>query len=91
MSFVRAKEIPPHSGNWYDYEVQTIHQKGKVIQKYIRYLGKSGSHSYLPSSHGGKVLTSKPIEPKTPTTPLEDKARIPKMKTHASKIASCWY
>jgi len=23
MSFIRAKEIPPHSGNWYDYEVKT--------------------------------------------------------------------
>jgi hypothetical protein len=28
MSFVRAKEIPPHSGNWYDYEVATVHIGG---------------------------------------------------------------
>jgi len=21
MSYIRAKEIPPRSGNWYDYEV----------------------------------------------------------------------
>ncbi|MFC2025540.1 hypothetical protein ACFLTG_03985 [Chloroflexota bacterium] len=28
MSFIRTKEIPPWSGNWYDYEVETIH-KGK--------------------------------------------------------------
>jgi hypothetical protein len=41
MSFVRAKEIPPRSGNWYDYEVETIHKGKKVIQKYIRYIGKS--------------------------------------------------
>lgn len=86
MSFVRAKEIPPHSGNWYDYEVETVHQGKKVIQKHIRYLGKSGSHSYLSCNHG--ILTSKPIDIPTPTTPIENKTRIPKMKIHASKIAS---
>lgn len=41
MSFIRAKEIPPGSGNWYDYEVETIHKGSKVIQKHIRYIGKS--------------------------------------------------
>lgn len=41
MSFIRAKEIPPGSGNWYDYEVMTIHEGDKVIQKHIRYIGKS--------------------------------------------------
>jgi len=41
--FIRAKEIPPGSGNWYDYEVETIHKGGKVIQKHIRYLGKHGA------------------------------------------------
>jgi transposase-like protein len=45
MSFVRAKEIPPHSGNWYDYEVETIHKDGKVMQKVIQYIGKSGTVS----------------------------------------------
>lgn len=29
MSFIRAKEIPPKSGNWYDYEVETIHKNGR--------------------------------------------------------------
>jgi putative transposase len=43
MSFVRSKEIPPRSGNWYDYEVMTVHNGGKVQQKVIQYLGKSGS------------------------------------------------
>lgn len=86
MSFVRTKEIPPRSGNFYDYEVETLHIGGKVIQKHIRYLGKSGSHSYL--SSGSRVLTSKPIETQTPTTPLERKTRIPKMKTPTSQIAS---
>ena len=33
MSFVRAKEIPPHSGNWYDYEVEDYRKGNKVIQK----------------------------------------------------------
>ncbi len=44
MTFIRAKEIPPRSGNWYDYEVKTIHEGGKVIQKHIRYIGKHGSN-----------------------------------------------
>jgi putative transposase len=48
MSFVRAKEIPPRSGNWYDYEVVTVHEDGRVNQKVIQYLGKSGtSHKPL--------------------------------------------
>jgi putative transposase len=42
MSFIRAKEIPPKSGNWYDYEVMTTHVNGHVMQKVIQYLGKSG-------------------------------------------------
>lgn len=45
MSFIRAKEIPPRSGNWYDYEVETIHKGGKVIQRHIRYIGKSNRAS----------------------------------------------
>jgi len=27
MSFIRAKEIPPRSGNWYDYEVSLYRRK----------------------------------------------------------------
>jgi hypothetical protein len=41
MAFIRAKELPPRSGNWYDYEVVTIHEDGKVKQKVIRHIGKS--------------------------------------------------
>ena len=41
MTFIRAKEIPPRSGNWYDYEVKTTRVDGKVRQKVVRYLGKS--------------------------------------------------
>jgi hypothetical protein len=43
MSFIRAKQIPPNKGNWYDYEVQTVHEGNKVIQKHIQYLGRTGS------------------------------------------------
>ena len=40
MSFIRAKEIPPHSGNWYDYEVMTTHIKDKkVMQKVYQLFG----------------------------------------------------
>lgn len=49
MSFIRAKEIPPGSGNWYDYEVETIHEGKRVIQKHIRYIGKSSKHASTPS------------------------------------------
>lgn len=34
MSFVRAKEIPPRSGNWYDYEVETVHEEECLSKVY---------------------------------------------------------
>lgn len=83
MSFIRAKEIPPHSGNWYDYEVKTTHVAGKVMQKVIRYLGRSGSHSYLSSSPEGS--TSQVITSPNRSSP---DTRITKMKTPAKQIAS---
>ena len=43
MSFVRTKEIPPGSGHLYDYEVMTVHEGGKVIQRHIQYLGRHDS------------------------------------------------
>ncbi len=46
MTYVRAKEIPPRSGNWYDYEVETIHKGKKVIQKYVRYIRKSARERF---------------------------------------------
>ena len=27
MNFIRAKEIPPSSGNWYDYELRLSRRK----------------------------------------------------------------
>ena len=83
MSFIRAKEIPPRSGNWYDYEVESVWNKGKVIQRHIRYIGKSarGGSSAL---SGGSVH---PIANDTvPATPKP--ARIHKMKTPSRQIAS---
>jgi YHS domain-containing protein len=61
MSFIRSKEIPPHSGNWYDYEVETKHENGKVRQHVIRYIGVS--------SKNGRV--SKPSKPRAYTPKKE--------------------
>jgi putative transposase len=87
MTFIRAKEIPPRSGNWYDYEVMTVHEGGKVRQKVIRYLGRSGSHP-LPSGHSTIELGLSP-KPESPMLANSiDKARVHKMKTPARLIAS---
>ncbi len=90
MTFIRAKEIPPGSGNWYDYEVKCVWEKGHPRQKVIRYIGKSSkSLSHL----GGGARVAEPPLPdadfvEAPATPIENKARITKMKTPASLIAS---
>ena len=81
MSFIRSKEIPPRSGNWYDYEVETIHKGDKVIQKHIRYIGKSTSHPSHSDASGGVTASSAEISPM-------DDARIFKMKTPSKQIAS---
>jgi len=53
MTFVRSKQIPPRTGNWYDYEVMTTHENGHVRQKVVQYLGKSGtSHPPLIGGSG---------------------------------------
>jgi putative transposase len=88
MTFIRAKEIPPRSGNWYDYEVETIHEGGKVRQKVVRYIGKSG----LRPSPSNWPTTKLDLSPK-PELPISDSsipddARIYKMKTPAKQIAS---
>jgi putative transposase len=51
MSFIRAKEIPKGSGNWYDYEVETVHKGARTIQRHIRYIGKSGTNASLTGGH----------------------------------------
>ncbi len=91
MSFVRAKEIPPGSGNWYDYEVKTITVKGQPRQKVIRYIGKSSRTSMLRGGGGmtrESVMLADTTPSPAPATPIESKARIPKMKTPSSLIAS---
>ena len=86
MSVIRAKEIPPGLGNWYDYEVVTIHQGSHGRQKVIKYVGRSSSHSYL-SSSTQEVLTSKLVV-SVSDNPILDDSRITKMKTPARQIAS---
>ena len=58
MSFVRAKQIPPRTGNWYDYEVETYHENGHVRQRVLRYLGLSGRNAG--KSSGGAVSSPRP-------------------------------
>lgn len=84
MSFIRAKEIPPRSGNWYDYEVESVWNKGKVTQKHIRYIGRStklGSHAV------GGIRDISPL-PVATSQALPSTATIHKMKTPAKQIAS---
>lgn len=57
MSFIRAKEIPPGSGRWYDYEVEDYREGGRVKQRVIRYIGRSGG---IGTTRGGSVATSGP-------------------------------
>jgi putative transposase len=84
MAFIRAKEIPPRSGNWYDYEVETVHEGGRVRQKVIRYIGRSGSH---PLPLGRSTLDLHVPQANLPS-PNPHEARIHKMKTPARRIAS---
>lgn len=43
MSFVRLKEIPPGSGNYYKYKVKNVREEGKTKQKVLDYLGPASS------------------------------------------------
>lgn len=82
MSFIRAKEIPPHSGNWYDYEVMTIHEGKHVRQKVIRYIGRSGTRSLSRIARSSEPN----FYPKEMPVLTEQKpARITKMKTPARR------
>lgn len=83
MTFIRSKEIPPHSGNWYDYEVKTVHVGPKVMQKVVRYIGRSGKSG--PSVGIGSESGIPATILKTPATHAVSDARIPKMKTPAKR------
>ena len=64
MSFIRAKQIPPGKGNWYDYEVKTVHEGKRVIQKFVRYIGKSAdnqSNSVGHTTHKAYVPRPLPV------------------------------
>jgi len=87
MSFIRAKEIPPRSGNWYDYEVRTVHEGKRVIQQHIRYIGKSGSSTHS-SGSGSASRAIKTSPAPVSVNPSTSEIRIPKMKTPARQIAS---
>ena len=59
MSFIRTKEIPVGSGNYYEYEVENIRIGSKVKQKHIRYIGKLGTTQLnISSSHSPKLGTT---------------------------------
>jgi len=88
MSFIRAKEIPPRSGNWYDYEVETIHRGSKVIQKVIRYIGKSSLRASRSGGFGIGITDRPPIAIKAGESLKPSEPRIHKMKTPARQIAS---
>jgi len=86
MSFIRAKEIPPRSGNWYDYEVMTTHEGKHVRQKVIQYLGKHGGN-YSGQLIGG---ASKPsIGSQSQSNPAITASPMP-IKQVAPKVA-CKY
>lgn len=84
MSFIRAKQIPPRTGNWYDYEVESYWNGGRPRQRVIRYIGRSAR-----SGMSGGSLHAIPVSvTPTPTLPIADDTRIAKMKTPARQIAS---
>ncbi len=41
MAYVRTKEIPPGSGNYYKYKVRSVRNGDKVKQEIVQYLGPS--------------------------------------------------
>lgn len=73
MSFIRAKEIPPGSGNWYDYEVRSVWNHGNVRQEIIRYIGKSTSHLSRSGLSGGG-LQAVDVTPAS-TLPIADEVK----------------
>lgn len=75
MSFIRSKQIPPRTGNWYDYEVMTVHENGKSKQKVIRYIGRSGTGNRALT--GGTYIPNHGIENTMPVaTPKPTKLKV---------------
>jgi putative transposase len=67
MSFIRAKQIPPCTGNWYDYEVESYRDKGQVKQRIIQYIGRSGKVSH-PTLLGHRASISTSTDSPMPNT-----------------------
>ncbi len=86
MSFIRAKEIPPHSGNWYDYEVESYWNGGKPRQRHIRYIGRSSTRVSASVNTGRGATNHPPIAIQAGERLPE--LRVHKMKTPARQIAS---
>jgi hypothetical protein len=79
MSFIRAKEIPPGSGRWYDYEVEDYREGEHVKQRVIRYIGRSGK---IGTTSGGGQLN--PVQHDTiniGTTPTDKPLPRPSVPT----------
>lgn len=55
MSFIRTKQIPLGSGNYYAYLVESVREGDKVRQKVLDYLGRANSR-YVTSEEENKLL-----------------------------------
>jgi len=72
MSFIRKKEIPPSSGNFYLYEVESYREQGKVRQRHIRYIGKAEEEIKVMPKDELKVIPKEEIK----VMPKEDKVLV---------------
>ncbi len=80
MSFIRAKEIPPGSGRWYDYEVEDYREGEHVKQRIIRYIGRSGGIGT--TGGGGHVVSGRhDVSPIVGTTITERQPSAPPTPT----------
>jgi len=66
MSFIRKKEIPPGSGNYYNYLVESARVNGKVKQVHLEYLGRST----------GKPINSINVVTKTDNSFKKEKVKL---------------
>src|SRR3989337_341677 len=88
MSFIRAKEIPPGSGNWYDYLVETHHENGHVRQKVLRYIGRSSRAGGSRTGLSGVSSLARPEPVVVRITPRVTTDALPRHRVSASFIAN---
>lgn len=79
MGFIRAKEIPPGSGNWYDYEVENHREGDKVVQKHIRYIGRAGGSGGRLGTTLSVPAKSVTVTPQTEPKPVLGTTREPQL------------